>query len=92
MINQVFALLPQMSVYEWKILMYLLGPKELIKHGPFKIFGNIMPEWTSEMVLTHQVLCAGCTEMTDRLIRVVGDDFKKYACDGFKKYAFDVQL
>ena len=74
-INQMFALLPQMSIYEWKILMYLLGPKELIKQGPFKIFGTLMPEWTPEMVLNYQVLCAGCTEVTDRLIRAVGGDF-----------------
>ena len=79
MINQVSALLPQMSIYEWKILMYLLGPKELVKQGPFKIFGTRMPEWTPEMVLTYQVLSAGCTEVTDRKIRAVGGDFKKYS-------------
>ena len=72
MVNRVFALLPQMGVYEWKILMYLLGPKELMKLGPFEIFGTLMPEWTPEMVLTYQVLCAGCTEVVDLVIRAVG--------------------
>ena len=53
------ALLPYMSVYEWRILMYLLGPKELVRRGSFEIFGTLMPEWTPEMVLTYQVMCAG---------------------------------
>ena len=79
MVKRVFALLPQLSVYEWKILTYLLGPKELMKRGPFEIFGTVMPEWTPEMVLTYQVLCAGCTEVTDRVIRAVGGDFQKYS-------------
>ena len=46
MVNRVFALLPYMSVYEWKILMYLLGPQKVMKRGPFEIFGTLMPEWT----------------------------------------------
>ena len=58
---------------------YLLGPKEVMKQGRFKIFGTLMPEWTPEMVLTYQVLCAGCTEVTDRVIRAVGCDFQKYS-------------
>ena len=41
-----------MSVYEWKLLVYLLGPVDLIEEGPFEIFGVLMPERTPEMVLT----------------------------------------
>ena len=26
-VKQVFALLPDMSIYEWRVLKYLLGPK-----------------------------------------------------------------
>ena len=59
--------------------MYLLGPKEVMKRGPFEIFGTLMPEWTPEMLLTYQVLCAGCTEVTDCVIRAVGGDFQKYS-------------
>ena len=38
-----------------------------------------MPEWTPEMVLTYQVLCAGCTEVTDRMIRAAGGDIQRYS-------------
>ena len=77
-VETVFTLLPQMSVYEWKVLVYLLGPSELTKRGPSEIFGTLMPDWTPEMVLTNQVIFAGCTKTTDCLIQVTGGDFQKY--------------
>ena len=59
--------------------MYLLGPKEVVRRGPFEIFGTLMPGWTPEMVLTYQVLCAGCTEVTEKLIRAAGGDIQRYS-------------
>ena len=79
MVNRVFSLLPYMNVYEWRILMYLLGPREVARRGPFEVFGTVMPEWTPEMVLTYQVLCAGCTEVTEKLIRAAGGDIQRYS-------------
>ena len=38
-----------------------------------------MPGWTPEMVLTYQVMCAGCTEITEKLIRAAGCDIQKYS-------------
>merc|ERR1711894_232452 len=54
--NQVFDLLPDLSIYEWRMLMYLLGAKEVVKRGPFEIFGTVLPGWSPEMVLTYQVM------------------------------------
>ena len=68
----VFTLLAQMSVYEWKVLVYLLGSSELRRQGPFEVFGILMPDWTTEMVLTYQVLCVGCTKTTDSLTQLTG--------------------
>ena len=59
--------------------MYLLGPKEVVRRGPFEIFGTVMPGWTPEMVLTYQVMCAGCTEISEKLIRVQWGDVQKYS-------------
>ena len=77
--RQVFALLPDLSIYEWRMLMYLLGPKEVVRRGPFEIFGTVLPGWTPEMVLTYQVMCAGCTEVSEKLIRAAGGDIQKYS-------------
>ena len=76
MVKRVFALLPGMSIFEWRVLKYLLGPKEVVRRGPFEIFGIVMPGWTPEMVLTYQVMCAGCTEITEKLIHVAGGDIQ----------------
>ena len=79
MVKQVFALLPDMTIYEWRILKYLLGPKEMVRRGPFEIFGTVIPGWSPEMVLTYQVMCAGCTEISEKLIRAAGGDVQKYS-------------
>ena len=31
------------------------------------------------MVLTYQVMCAGCTEISEKLIRAAGGDIQKYS-------------
>ena len=59
--------------------MYLLGAKELVKRGPFEIFGTVLPEWSPEMVLTYQVMCAGCTEASEKLICAAGGSIQKYS-------------
>ena len=56
--------------------MYLLGPKEVARRGPFEIFGTVLPGWTPEMVLTYQVMCAGCTEISEKLLRAAGVIFE----------------
>ena len=59
--------------------MYLLGPKEVVKRGPFEIFGTVLPGWSPEMVLTYQVMCAGCTEVSEKLICAAEGSIQKYS-------------